>query len=39
MEVFDARRNSRTVMKLEKLDYNLPMREEDFTLQALRRGS
>jgi len=39
LEVYDARRKSRTVMKLEKLDYNLPMKEADFTLQALRRGS
>ena len=37
MEVFDSKRNSRTTMKLEKLDYNLPMKDEDFTLQALRR--
>jgi hypothetical protein len=37
MEVFDNKRNSRTTMKLEKLDYNLPMKDEDFTLQALRR--
>lgn len=39
LEVFDSRRNSRTVMKLEKLDYNVAMKDEDFTLQALRRGS
>jgi hypothetical protein len=38
IEVFDATRNSRTIMQLEKLDYNLPMKETDFTLQALRRG-
>jgi hypothetical protein len=37
IEVFDTGRNSRTVMKLENLDYNIPVREEDFTLQALRR--
>ena len=37
MEVFDNKRNSRTTMKLEKLDYNLPMKDGDFTLQALRR--
>lgn len=37
MEVFDSKRNSRTTMKLEKLDYNLPMKDEDFTLQSLRR--
>ncbi|MBM3812791.1 MAG: outer membrane lipoprotein-sorting protein [Acidimicrobiia bacterium] len=38
LEVYDARRESRTVMRLEKLEYNLPLKEEDFTLQALRRG-
>jgi hypothetical protein len=39
LEVWDAERDSRTVMKLEKLDYNIPMKDADFTLQALRRGS
>jgi len=39
IEVFDATRNSRTVLTLEKPQYNLPMRDEDFTLQALRRES
>jgi hypothetical protein len=38
MEVLDTSRKSRTVMKLENLDYNIPVREEDYTLQALRRG-
>jgi outer membrane lipoprotein-sorting protein len=38
VEVFDANRNSRTVLKLEKLEYNVPMKDEDFTLEALRRG-
>lgn len=38
VEVFDAVRNSRTVLKLEKLRYNLPMKDEDFTIQALRHG-
>jgi hypothetical protein len=37
VEVYDANRKSRTVLKLEKLEYNLPMKEEDFTLEALRR--
>jgi len=36
MEMHDLRRNSRTVLTLEKLEYNVPVREEDFTLQALR---
>lgn len=37
VEVFDATRKSRTILKLEKLQYNLPMKDEDFTLEALRR--
>ena len=37
VEVYDANRKSRTVLKLEKLEYNVPMKEEDFTLEALRR--
>jgi hypothetical protein len=36
-EVWDARRNSRTILRYEKLQYNLPLAESDFTLQALRR--
>ena len=39
IEMFDAGRNSKTVLKLEKLQYNVPMKEEDFTLQALQRGN
>jgi len=39
MEVMDANRGSRTVLKLEKLQFNIPMEEEKFTLEALRRGS
>jgi hypothetical protein len=38
VEVFDAARNSRTVLKIEKLQYNTPMQDEDFTLEALKRG-
>ena len=37
VEVYDANRKSRTVLKLEQLEYNLPMKDEDFTLEALRR--
>ncbi len=36
LEMVDLRRKSRTVLSLEKLEYNMPLREEDFTLQALR---
>jgi hypothetical protein len=38
LEMTDFRRNSRTVLKLEQLQYNLPFKEEDFTLQALRNA-
>lgn len=37
IEMADLRRNSRTVLRLEKLEYNAPMKESDFTLLALRR--
>ena len=36
LEMHDLRRNSRTILTLEKLEYNVPLRDEDFTLQALR---
>jgi outer membrane lipoprotein-sorting protein len=36
-EMEDLRRNSKTVLKLERLQYNIPMNDEDFTVQALRR--
>jgi hypothetical protein len=36
LEMSDLRRNSRTILTLEKLQYNIPLKEEDFTLQALR---
>ena len=38
LEMFDAARNSRTILKLEKLHYNTPLKEADFTLEALRNG-
>ncbi len=37
LDMFDARRNSHTVLDLDKLQYNLPMQDADFTVQALRR--
>ena len=36
LEMTDLRRKSRTILTLEKLEYNVPLKEEDFTLQALR---
>jgi len=37
LEMSDLRRGSRTVLTLDKLQYNLPMKADDFTLQAIRR--
>jgi hypothetical protein len=37
LEMTDLRRGSRTRLTLDKLQYNLPMKDEDFTVQALRR--
>jgi hypothetical protein len=39
LEVSDPEKNSRTVLKLEKLEYNVPLKDDQFTLQALRRAS
>jgi hypothetical protein len=39
VDVFDAVKKSRTVLKFEKLQYNVPLDESGFTLQALRRAS
>lgn len=39
MEMTDLTRNSRTTLKSEKIEYNVPVKDEDFTLQALRRNS
>lgn len=39
LEVTDFTRKSRTVMTVQKLRYNLPMKETDFTVDALRRAS
>jgi hypothetical protein len=33
----DLRRGSRTRLTLDKLEYNVPFKDEDFTLQAIRR--
>jgi len=38
-EVTDVARKSRTILKYDKLEYNLPMKDDQFTLQALRRAS
>ena len=38
LEMHDLSRNSRTILKLDALKYNEPLRDEQFTLEALRRG-
>ena len=37
MEMLDLRRGSRTRLTLEKLQYNVPVNDGDFTLEAIRR--
>ena len=37
LEMADLRRGSRTRLTLDKLEYNVALKEEDFTLQAIRR--
>ena len=37
LEMADLRRGSRTRLTLDKLQYNVPLKDEDFTLQAIRR--
>jgi len=37
IEMLDLGRKSRTILKIEKLQSNIPMKDDDFTLQAIRR--
>jgi outer membrane lipoprotein-sorting protein len=37
LEMTDLRRGSRTRLTLDKLEYNIPLKDENFTLQAIRR--
>jgi len=37
IEMYDITEKSRTILTIEKLQYDLPMKDEDFTLQAFRR--
>ena len=39
IDMQDLKRNSRTVLKIDKLQYNLPMKDDSFTVQAFRRES
>lgn len=36
LEMIDLRRKSRTILTLDKLEYNIPLKDEDFTLPSLR---
>ena len=38
LDMEDFTRNSRTVLTTESLTYNVPTQEDQFTIQALRRG-
>jgi hypothetical protein len=38
IEVTDFTRNSRTLLVIDKLRYNLPVKDTDFTVEALRRA-
>ena len=37
IEMVDSGRKSRTILTIDKLQYNLPMKDENFTIQAMRR--
>ena len=37
LEMTDVRRGSRTRLTLDKLEYNVPLEDQNFTLQAIRR--
>ena len=38
LEMTDVKKKSKTLLKTEKLDYNIPLKQDQFTLDALRRG-
>jgi outer membrane lipoprotein-sorting protein len=38
-EVLDVARKSRTILKFDKLEYDLPLKADQFTVEALRRES
>src|SRR5690242_5425832 len=37
LEMTDLRRKSRTLLRMQKLEYNVPLKDDEFTIQALRR--
>jgi outer membrane lipoprotein-sorting protein len=38
-EILDVNRKSRTILKFDKLEYDVPLKDDQFTVQALRRES
>jgi len=38
IEMHDLKRNSRTILKIEKLQYNAPLKDDAFTIEALHRS-
>jgi hypothetical protein len=39
IEMHDLKRNSRTILKIDKLQYNIPMKDDAFTRESLSRSS
>jgi hypothetical protein len=39
IDMYDVGRNSHTILTTEKLEYNVPLTDDQFTLQSLRRSS
>jgi len=39
IDMFDLKRNSHTILKIEKLQYNIPMKDDAFTVEGLRHQS
>jgi len=37
IDMHDLKRDSHTILKIDKLQYNLPLQDDAFTVQALRR--
>ncbi len=38
-EVLDVKRKSKTILKFDKLEYDVPLKQDQFTVEALRRES
>jgi outer membrane lipoprotein-sorting protein len=37
VDMFDLKRNSHTILKIEKMEYNVTMKDADFTVEGLRK--